>query len=376
MPPPSDDCIPLAAARARIDERVRPLGAEMVALDEAAGRVLHMPFVCPADRPDADRAAVDGYAVRAAATEGAGDYSPVLLAAVPVSSGTALPPDADAVLALEAVRRGGGMLEAFAPVAPGGGVERRGSELAAGATVLVAGRRLRPQDLALLAAFGTVRIAVTRRPRVHVFVPGPKGREHDALTPMLRVLIARDGGIAVSHAPGTMRQAAADADLLLLAGRSGAGPDDDAAAALAEAGGALAFHGVAMRPGGSAGFGNLAGLPVLLLPGAPLDCFAAYDLLAARAVRRLAGLRAGMGYPVTQAALGRKIVSVLGATDLVRVSIADGRAMPLGSAEAGGLASVARADGFVIVPEMSEGQAPGSAVCVHLYDDAPEGTGA
>lgn len=54
---------------------------------------------------------------------------------------------------------------------------------------------------------------------------------------------------------------------LLIAGRSGAGPDDTAAVALADAGGCLSLHGIALRPGASAGLGHLGEAIVVLLPG-------------------------------------------------------------------------------------------------------------
>lgn len=78
-------------------------------------------------------------------------------------------------------------------------------------------------------------------------------------------------------------------------------------------------------------------------------------------------------YSAIDAALDRKIVSAIGFTDLVRVRVAGTRAapraVPLGSADSGGLVSAVKADGFVVVPEASEGYAPGSSVRVHLYDN-------
>lgn len=387
------DRTPLSGALAWIDAHTSVLGPETIDVEGAAGRTASTSFVSQLDWPNADYAAVDGYAVRAADSEGASDYNPLPLAlleardagALPPGSaslavaGTPLPSGADAILLSDAAQRSGPtMLDVLAPVARGAGVDHRGSELRTGMEVVACSKRLRPQDIALLAGTGMVRIAVVRQPLVRLVVPGPKAAGHDALTPMLRALITRDGGTAEISPPAdigrtalaqAMARAVVGADLVLVAGRSGAGMDDEAPLAITEAGGMLDLRGIAMRPGDSTGLGQVGGVLVLLLPGAPLACLAAYDMLAGRGIRRLAGIQASLPYPVVDAALDRKIVSAIGFTDLVRVWMAGGRATPLGSAESGGLVSAVRADGFVIVPEASEGYALGSPVCVHLYSD-------
>ncbi|MBV9750838.1 MAG: molybdopterin molybdotransferase MoeA [Acetobacteraceae bacterium] len=384
--------IPLPEAQAWIDRHVGVFGPETIDVGSAAGRTSAAALISPVDWPSADCAALDGYALRAAESEGAGDYSPLPFELLETSAARSLPPGsasialtglplpsgADAILPLDAAQRSRTMLDVMAPVAHGTGVDRRGSELRAGTEIVAGSGRLRPQDVALLASLGMGKVAVVRQPRVSVVIPGPKGGAGDALTPMLRALIARDGGIAETSSPAehgraalarAVTHAAVGADLVLVAGRSGVGMDDDAPLAIAGAGGTLDVHGIAMRPGDTAGLGHVGGVPMVLLPGAPLACLACYDMLAARAVRRLAGIRGSLPYPVADAVLDRKIVSAIGFTDLVRVRMRGGRAMPLGSAESGGLASAVRANGFVVVPEASEGHALGSAVRVHLYGD-------
>ncbi len=387
------DRIPLLEALAWIDAHVGVLGPDTIEVSDAVGRMSAAPLVSAVAWPIADSTAVDGYAVHAADSEGASDYNPLSVALLDASAAGPLPPGsastavagmplpsgADAILPLDAAQPSGPMtLDIMAPVARGAGVDHRGSELCAGTEIVAGSRRLRPQDVALLASTGIARVAVVRRPKIRLVTPGPKAAGHDALTPMLRALIARDGGIAEASPPAesartalaqAVAHAVAGADLVLVAGRSGAGMDDDAPLAIADAGGMLDVHGIAMHPGDSAGLGHLGGVPVVLLPGAPLACLAAYDMLAARAIRRLAGFQGSLPYPVADAILDRKIVSAIGFTDLVRVRMAGGHANPLGSAESGGLASAVRADGFVIVPEASEGHALGSAVRVHLYGD-------
>jgi molybdopterin molybdotransferase len=346
---------PLAAAWAWLD--AVPLGPEeTVPAASALGRVTAAPVASPADQPDRDRAARDGHAVRAADTEGASAYSPIALAAAPIVAGGALPPGTDAVLEPDGFD-GAALLS----LAPGAGVIRQGEQLRRGDPAIPPGTRLRPDHIALLAELGTAAVPVRASPRVLVRIAGPKAGA-DTLTPLLAGLLARDGATA-----GFGASLSGAADLIVLAGRSGPGPDDDAPAVLEAAGGRLDLHGIAIRPGGTSGLGWLGDVPVLLLPGEPLACLGAYTMLASRLVRRLAGLPWPPGRPIV-VTLRRKIVSAIGVTDLARVTLHGDEAIPLGPPEEGGLAGAARADGFVIVPEASEGHAAGSLVSVHLFD--------
>lgn len=372
------DRTPLAQAWRWVDAAGVARGHESIAAEDAAGRVLAEAVTAGTDLPPADLAAADGYAVRAADTEGASAYNPLPLdvsgaaGGCLVSAGATLPPGCDTILEFGAVSRlGADRAEVLEPVAQGEGVAARGSMIRAGTVALAAGRRLRPQDLALLAALGVARVAVLRRPLVGLAIAGPKPGGADQLGPMLRALIARDCGVAAGPSPTGLKHAIAEAgvaDIILIAGRSGAGEDDIAALTLAEAGGALALHGIALRPGGSSGLGRLGAVPVVLLPGDPLACLAAYDMLAARLIRRIAGLSMELPYRVEPLRLRRKIVSSIGFTDVVPIAVTDGMAAPAGSVESGHLATVWRAAGFVMVAETLEGYPVGDIVPVHLYD--------
>jgi molybdopterin molybdotransferase len=110
----------------------------------------------------------------------------------------------------------------------------------------------------------------------------------------------------------------------------------------------------------------------MLLPGEPLACLVAYDMLAARLVRRLAGAATALPYKVVERELARKIVSGIGSMEIVLVRLAGNQALPIG-ADAG-LAGAVLADGFVVVAEASEGHPAGARVRVHLYDTRPPGT--
>lgn len=419
------DRVSLGRATEWLDAHSAALQVEEIELRVAAGRVLAAEVVAESAIPASDRAGLDGYAVRSADTVGAGDYNPLALVLVEaeqgiagsqaalISSGEALPHGADAIFPFELGRvkgatdnatlpaAGAGVLEVFGAVAEGWGVERKGQQVQAGARVFEPGRTERgrmllAQDIGLLASLGVERVRVVRRPRVLILVNGPKrsgegDEQGDANRPMLRALVERDGGSVVevmaqeveaTGLAGYAADAAAsaagagftigyDSDLILVAGRSGTGWDDTAALTIGKVG-ELAMHGVAIRPGGSAGMGVIGGTPVVLLPGDPLDCLCAYEMLAGRMVRRMGGRAAGLPFAAVEAEVGRKIVSMIGVVEVCRVRLEDGRVEAIGSAESGGLASAVRANGFVVIPSPLEGYAPGARVSVYVYGGVVE----
>jgi molybdopterin molybdotransferase len=231
----------------------------------------------------------------------------------------------------------------------------------------------------LISSFGIKRVSVIRRPLVRLLLVGRKsskvGKLADANGPMLRALVVRDGGTVEICRYGIKERGAIEewiarpgADLVLVCGRTGVGPDDEAPLALA-AGGTLSLHGIAVRPGGTTGMGCVGEIPVILLPGSPLDCLHAYDLFAGRLIRNLSGRAPSLPYRVRQGKLKRKIVSSVGTVELCRVLLIAGDVIPLGNDDSGGLASVVRADGFIMIPATLEGYAPGATMDVYTYDE-------
>jgi len=386
-----------------IDARASRLGDETVSLDEAVDRILAADAIAPLDVPAFDRAAMDGYALRGAATAGASDYNRLALpvlgqalpgqpfagpvrpdAAVRIMTGAPMPEGLDAVLPAEYASERAGQVEIAQPVAPGQHVGRRGEDLQAGAPALKSGRRLRAQDVGVLASLGLARVDVVRRPAVRILVTGnevvPPGTAkteyqiYDANSPMLRALVARDGGRVEQHArlgddAAKIRDAllAPGADVILVSGGSSVGAEDHAPRLLAEAG-ELAIHGVAMRPSSPAGVGRIGDALVFLLPGNPVSCLCAYDFFAGRAIRLRGGRKADWPHAVRKGVVARKIVSAIGRVDYCRVRLVDGRVEPIATSGAAILSSTTRADGFVIVPAESEGYGPDAEVTVYLYE--------
>jgi molybdopterin molybdotransferase len=156
-------------------------------------------------------------------------------------------------------------------------------------------------------------------------------------------------------------------DVLLVSGGTSVGPEDHAPIVLAELG-EVAVHGVALRPASPAGFGFLSGGPVFLLPGNPVSCLCAYEFFAGPVIRALGGRSRAWPHRRARLPLAAKIVSELGRTDYMRVSIVDGRVVPIMTSGASILSSTTRADGVVLVAAHHEGHGEGEPVEVHLYD--------
>jgi len=387
-PPPFDRRLP-AEAWAWVDGHVCTLSPERVPVTDAASRVLAAAICAGSDVPARPLAADDGYALCAAATAGAGAYNPLPLrvpeldvatdpnAAVlpgdarPVVWGQPLPPGADAVLPFDDAEPSADGIEVYAAVASGEQASRVGDECVVGDIVLHPGRPLRPQDLGMLRLLGIAKADVVRSPRVGLV--SSRTEAHDVDGDMLRALIARDGGTVVfrGFADSDRKQlgellAADDLDLMLCVGGTGLGINDHASSVLAELG-RIDIRGVAIGPGDTLTLGGIGTTPVCLLPGPPLACFSAYELVVGRLVRRLAGRNPDWPHAVCEATLARKIASPLGTLQLCRVRLRKGLAEPLDLAGGRLLRSAVDADGFVLVPLHCEGYPEGEQVQIFLF---------
>jgi len=408
---PALTLIPADDAR-RIVAETPPVGRERVTIGAALGRVLAEPFKAPADLPGERRAVMDGYAVRGADVRGASAGWPVVLAvagtvpmgevfprgvgtgeAVAIATGGWLPAGADAVVMVEHTVSldGGARVEISRAVTPGANVVERGEDLARGAAVLPAGRRLRPQDLAMLATFGVTSFDVHRRPRVAVLSTGNElcaptetprpGQVRDANQTALGAQVTAAGcdvtyGGIIPDDAYTLRRAITrmldEHDAIILSGGSSIGTKDVSADALAdlEAPGIL-FHGIDIRPGKPTLFARAGSKPVVGMPGFPTSSLIVFDAFIRPMLWRLGGEAARDPWPARRSArIGREHRSVVGREDYLRVRLVEREGalwadpLPGGSAT---LSNVVYADGLVRVDAAVPGLAAGDPVDVLLY---------
>ena len=363
-----------------------------LALAEALGRVLARPVWAVRSSPPFDAAAMDGIALRSEQTIGALDTAPIHLETgsfVVVDTGDPMPPGSDAVVMREDAMLDPDGATIRAPVAPYQHVRSIGEDVAATELLLPAGVRLRPPDLAAIAAAGHATAFVHRQPVVAVLPtgdelvpvgtdPGP-GEIVDTNSLMLGAQ-ARAAGCASLVLPicpddperigDAVAMAARTADLVLIGAGSSAGRDDHTARVVARAG-VVAVHGVAVRPGHPVVLGVVGSTPVIGVPGYPVSAAITFDLFAAPVLARLEGADVSPR-PRVRVRLARKLVSTMGSDDWVRIRVGRVRGALVGAPLARGagiLTSLVRADGLLLVPTGQEGHEAGDEVDVELLRD-------
>ncbi len=305
----------------------RPLaGIEEVPTLEATGRVLAREQVSTMDVPPMDNSAMDGYAVRVADVARpetrlrvaqkvmAGAVGAPLApgSAARIFTGAPIPQGADAIVMQEFCAADGDAVVVKKVPRPEEWIRRRGSDIRQGATVLEAGRRLRPQDTGLAASVGIARLPVLRRLRLGLFFTGdelvmpgeplPPGRIYNSNRFTLRGLgevfgcEVHDFGIVPDSLEATraaLRRAAAECDLIVTSGGVSVGEADYVKPAV-EAEGSLLMWKIAMKPGRPLAFGRIgqgdSAAAFIGLPGNPVSSFVTFLVFVRPFMLRMQGV--------------------------------------------------------------------------------------
>jgi molybdopterin molybdotransferase len=375
-----------AAAKEMLLDRCLPIErTQFIPSVQAESRVISQEVRSPVSLPGFDRAAMDGFAVRSSDTKGARPHAPVFLDKFqPVRTGMPVPGEYDAVMMLEDARLRESTLEITAQLHAYRNVSRTGEDIREGESVFSQGHTLRPPDVALLSALGIGEVQVYEKPKVVIIPTGGElvaigsralapGEAYEINGLMARLYTQRWGALAekseiVPDDEGLIREAISanlHADLIIIIGGTSVGDKDYAPRVLSEMG-ELMVHGVRLQPGKPTAFGVVAGKPVVCLPGYPVAALFDLYLFVQPALQKIA--RRSDALPKVSARLERKIPSRPGYLSLVRVALKDGQAEPIMISGAGILSSVARANGFVVVPEQQEGLEAGENVEVMLFE--------
>ncbi len=379
---PFTSTISITEARTRIADGITSIDRrERVPLVDAHARVVAADIVATFDVPPFDRASMDGYAVRAADTEGATPSEPKRLrllgriytgdvpdtavtsgSCAEIATGAPVPEGADAVLMVEDTALDGDDVLARAAVRPRQNIGPRGADISAGHTVVAAGELLTPARVGALAALGFPDVEVWARPRVAILSTGNEiaaqgtplapGQIYDINRFTLSATVAEHGGIPVpiSTAQDTLAaiHAALDAclqhDLIVFSGGSSVG-ERDLVLDVIRARGEVRFHGIAVKPGKPTLFGHVDGTPVFGMPGYPTSCLSNAYILLVPALRRMARLPAGLPRTLVLP-LAADVTSVPDRHQFYTVRIEDGRAVPAFKAS-GDITSMSRADGYI-----------------------------
>ena len=373
---------------------IRPLPPRELGLDEADGGVLTEDVTAAWPLPPFDNSAMDGYAVVAADVAAATPERPVTLpvrgevpagdtsrhevtpgTCIKIMTGALLPPGADAVVPVEWTDGGeaGGQVSIARPAEPGHAVRRTGGDAAAGDVLLTAGTRLGPVQLGLLAAAGHGTVTARPRPRVTVISTGNElaepgqpvspGQIWESNSRMLATAAREAGYLARRHPVvpdhkaailAALESALPDADLLVTTGGVSMGGEHDVVKAALRDLGTVSFRKVAMQPGMPQGFGTVgtAGRPIFTLPGNPVSAYVSFQLFVRPAAgvlqairpQRLASGRAALAAPVRSPRDRRSFLRGI-------LDPAAGTVAPVTGQASHQLASLARANALIVVPE-------------------------
>ena len=405
--------IPLEEAQNHILATVPRLPAATVTLADALGLVTVEDLAATEPIPPFANTGVDGYAVRAGDTAGAGPDSPVRLRVVdelpagkaptvPVGPGEAIrimtgaptPEGADAIVMVEdtAAEEGGAVAVISKAAQPGDHIRPAGGDLNVGDPAFAAGSVLGPAHLGVVAGLGQATVSVVRRPRVAVMSTGDElvppgesltvGQIRDSNRPMLMALVAQTGCEAIDFGIGVddedviierLEKAAATCDAVVTSGGVSMGDYDVIKLVLGRMAD-MNWWQVAIRPAKPLAFGMLpGGVPIFGLPGNPVSSHVSYELFARPALLQMMG-HSRRFRPVTPAVAAHDMRRRTdGKLHLDRVTLRrDEASGQLVAASAGGQASnvlsaMAASDGLALLPD-GPGVAAGEAVDVLRLD--------
>ena len=399
---PIRETLPLDEALALVLDAAAPITrTERVRLRDATGRVIAAAALATVDVPPFNRAAMDGYAVIAEDTFGAGRYEPKVLRCIEkvytgevptrtvsrgecteIATGAPMPEGADAVVMVEESDKAGDDVRIFTPVYPRQHVGRRAADIAAGQPLLAAGDLLNPSRLGALAAIGAFDVEVYAKPTVAILSTGNEivepgsplrpGQIYDINSFTITSVVHSHGGVAILYppAPDTLPElvaairTAAEADIVVFSGGSSVGERDLILDAVQQIGEVI-FHGIAVKPGKPTVFGRIGSTPVFGMPGYPTSCLSNAYMLLLPMLRRMARLPEFRPHVVT-APLARRVVSTTGRHQFYTVRLENGIAVPAFKAS-GDITSMSLADGYIEIPAQTDIVEAGELVDVKLF---------
>lgn len=400
---PFGKTIALEEARAIIERAIQPIDrTEVLPLIQANGRVLAQEVISSADVPPFSRAAMDGYAVRAADTVGTSRTAPHTLRRVEtiytgqvpqnrvgigecaeIATGAPMPEGADAVVMVEDTDIDDlGSVAIFAQATPRQNIGRQGADIQKGQHVLHPGTLLNASRLGSIAALGLTEVSVYEKPRVAILSTGNEivdpgqplapGQIYDINRVTVSAVVADNGGVPVPYrtAADTVVdlsraiEECLEQDVMVFSGGSSVGERDLILDVVASKGEML-FHGIAVKPGKPTAFGRIEGHLFFGMPGYPTSCLSNSYILLAPALRRLARLPQ-QSVRRLSLPLSARVVSAPGRHQFYSVRIENGVAVPAFKAS-GDITSMSQADGYFEIPADVESVEAGALVEVTLF---------
>ncbi len=389
-------------AKRAVEGKIKPIArVETIGIDDCLGRVLTEDIVAKLSIPSFDRAAMDGYAVKARDTFNANQFHPKVLDVVgelhagetpgdrvnsgeciQIATGAMMPRGADAVVMVEDTESENGRVKIFKSGYPRANVSQKGEDIKQGELVLRQGSVLDAAKTGVLASQGMSQVRVYERPAVAILPTGEevsevgkrlkRGQLYDINSHTIASVVKANGGIAIKFGVASddlkVLKAAISAalkhDLVVLSGGSSVGERDLLIAALAGWGEVL-FHGIQVKPGKPTIFAMVQDKPLLGMPGYPTSCLINTYLFVLPAVRKMAHLPPRTGQ-TAEAKLARRIPGSVGRRQFLTVRIEGGEAIPVFK-ESGAITSISEADGYIEIAENIDLLEKGTPVTVTLF---------
>ncbi|MFC2038977.1 gephyrin-like molybdotransferase Glp [Chloroflexota bacterium] len=375
--------LPFEQALKVVDEHIDAVTrTEVIGIDEAVGRVLAEDIVATHNTPPFDRGAMDGYAVKAEDTSGAGPETPVILEMIAnihagdvpgvsltsgkctqIATGAMMPEGADAVVMVEDTEADGSSIKIYKAAKVLSNVGELGADITAGETVLKAGIYLDAGKIGVLASQGTEKVTVYAKPRVAVLPSGEEvvelgkelkeGQLYDINSHTVISVVNENGGIPVlsgiigdniEDIRAKIAGALENSDFIVISGGSSAGEKDLIADVVGERGNVL-FHGVEIKPGKPTMFAVLDGKPIFGMPGYPTSCLVNSYLFLVPALRKMARLPRKRAESA-EVTMSKKVSGSPDRVQFMTVKVEGDQAVPVFT-ESGAITSIARADGYI-----------------------------
>ncbi|RYD03267.1 hypothetical protein N752_20765 [Desulforamulus aquiferis] len=363
---------------------LQPANPELIAVEEALGRVTAAPIFAANSSPHYNASAMDGIAVDSALTFGASDAEPRQIKlgerAQVVDTGDPLPPGCDAVIMIEDIHFvEDDVFEITSAASPWQHVRAIGEDLVATEMILPANHTIRPVDIGGILAGGIGKIKVYSRPRVallptgtELVQPGTELKPGDIIeynTRVLGAMVKTWGGEPIRRAitvddwdklKEAVCTAVEEADMVVINAGSSAGREDFTAQLIRELGTVLT-HGAAIKPGKPVILGEVKGKPVIGIPGYPVSAALTMEIFVRPIIyRKLGSVPPEPEY--AEAIISRKMPSPMGVEEFIRVKLGQvGEkivATPI-SRGAGIIMSLVRADGMLRYQDFPRDIGPG-----------------
>ncbi len=404
------DLISVDEARTRVLAAFAPLSVTTIPLLDALDLVLAEDVVATRDVPPFTNSAMDGFACRAADIAGASRATPVLLriaqtisagddpvhqleegCAARIMTGAPMPIGADVVVAFERsviVEGEPGGVQIRHAYPSGTNLRYAGEDMRRGDLALRSSKRIRPSEIALLAAIGRTHVDVHRRPAVAILATGdevvaPGGQPGpsqiwDSNSDAIAAMVLQAGGIPIPL--GIARDNEAEirerlasepnVDLIVTSGGVSAG-DFDLIQEILRANAQMEFWQVRIKPGRPLAFGSFGGVPLLGLPGNPIAVAVTFLQFARPAILTMLGT-CDHGVPTVEARMLDPVDNSGRREHYIRVRLTKTtngyEARLAGSQGAAILTALANADGLLVIPESMEYVEPGTTLPVELLD--------